>query len=274
MMEYNCAELKKLALEARKKMLDIGFNSNYAVHFGGGLSSIDLLTYLYQFEMNYDIKDKFNSERDRFFISKGHGVLSYYVALFQAGFFGEDILNTFQQNEGELSSHPVKNLELGIEASTGSLGQGLSLAVGNQIYAKRNNKDFKAFVLMGDGECDEGSVWEAAMFAAHYKLDNIVVIVDHNGLQSDGTNSTVMNIEKLCDKWQSFGWDTYEIDGHSFDEIHDAFSKMVWDNGKPKVIVARTIKGKGVSFMENNNEWHHRVMTEPEYKLAVDELEG
>lgn len=274
MKDFNRDELEKIASSARRKMIDIGYASNYAVHFGGGLSSIDILTYLYQYEMNIDINDKYNMNRDRFFISKGHGVLSYYVALYQAGFFGEDILDTFQQNESDLSSHPVRNIKLGMEASTGSLGQGLSFAVGNQLYAKRKNLSYRSFVLMGDGECDEGSVWEAAMSASHYKLDSLIVIVDHNGLQSDGTNEKVMNIERLSDKWKSFGWDAYEANGHSFDDIHNVFSEIEWDNGKPKVIIAKTTKGKGVSFMENNNEWHHRLMTEKEYNSAIEELEG
>ncbi len=274
MKEYNKDELIRIASNARKKMIEIGFESNYAVHFGGGLSSIDILTYLYQYEMKFNINNKKEINRDRFIISKGHGVLSYYVALFQAGMFDEDKLKTFQTNESDLSSHPVKNIDLGMEASTGSLGQGLSYAVGSQIYAKRKGLPYRSFVLLGDGECDEGSVWEAAMTAAHYKLDNIIVIVDHNGLQSDGKNESVMNIENLSDKWKSFGWDAFEVDGHSFDDLHTVFSEIMWDDGKPKVIIAKTIKGKGVSFMENNNEWHHRLMNENEYHSAIEELEG
>ena len=265
-------ELKKAASEARKIMITTGYESNYAVHFGGGLSSVEILVYLYLKEMNYDLGNKVWEERDRFFLSKGHGVLSYYVALYLAGFFDKEKLGTFQQNEGDLSSHPVQNLELGMESSNGSLGQGLSLAAGNQIIAQRKGRKYRNFVLMGDGECDEGSVWEAAMCANQYKLDHLMAIIDHNGLQSDGTNEAVMALGDLEGKWKSFGWETFSVDGNNLDEIDKVFTGIDWDNGKPKVLIANTIKGKGVSFMENNNDWHHRQMTEKEYQLAMEEM--
>lgn len=265
-------ELKKASAEARKLMIKIGYESNYAVHFGGGLSSVELLTYLYQKEMNYDLTNKEWEERDRFFLSKGHGVLSYYVALYMAGFFDEEKLSTFQQNEGDLSSHPVKNLDLGMESSNGSLGQGLSLAVGNQIIAKQKGRRYRNIVLMGDGECDEGSVWEAAMCAYQYKLGRLLAIIDHNGLQSDGTNESVIDLGDLESKWKSFGWEAYTINGNDLDQIDDLFSKLDWENDSPKVIIANTVKGKGISFMENNNDWHHRQMGEKDYLLALEEM--
>ncbi|MBE6908521.1 MAG: transketolase [Ruminococcaceae bacterium] len=255
-------------------MVKTGFASNYAVHFGGALSSVELLIFLYLKEMNYDLTCREWAERDRFFLSKGHGVLSYYTVLQMAGFFDEDKLSTFQQNEGELSSHPVRNLELGIESSNGSLGQGLSLAVGNQIIAVKKDRSYRNFVLLGDGECDEGSVWEAAMCASHYHLDHLMAIVDRNGLQSDGTNDSVMSLGDLEGKWKSFGWETWKLDGNDLAQIDAVFAGIDWNNGKPKAIIANTVKGKGISFMENNNDWHHRQMTEKEFQQAMEELRG
>ena len=272
MSMMNVCKMEELASIARIKMIETGYHSKYAVHYGGGLSSVEILLYLYFEEMHYDLDRRDWIDRDRFFLSKGHGVLSYYVALQMAGFFGEEKLHTFQLDECDLSSHPVKNLALGIESSNGSLGQGLSLAVGNQIIAEKTGRKYRNFVLLGDGECDEGSVWEAAMCASHYHLDHLMVIVDHNGLQSDGSNETVMSLGDLEGKWKAFGWETWTLDSNNFEQIDSAFSRVDWNNGKPKVIIGNTTKGKGISFMENNNEWHHRQMTEEEYLKAIEEL--
>ncbi len=267
-------KLKEAADVARILILKTGYESNYTAHYGTALSSVEILIYLYLNEMNYDLNDREWAGRDRFYLSKGHGVLSYYVALHMAGFFDADTLSTFQRNEGDLSSHPVKNLALGMEASNGSLGQGLSFAIGSQIFAVKKNRTYRSFVLMGDGECDEGSVWEAAMCASHYRLDHLMAIIDHNGLQSDGSNDDVMSLGNLESKWNSFGWETWCLDGHDLAQIDSVFSSIDWTNGKPKVIIANTVKGRGISFMENDNDWHHRQMTEKEYAQAIDELRG
>lgn len=267
-------DMKRLSADIRKTMIRTGYESNYAVHYGGGLSSVEMLVYLYFKEMNYDLGNRAWEDRDRFFLSKGHGVLSYYTVLSKAGFFDGEKLSTFQQNEGDLSSHPVKNIELGIESSNGSLGQGLSLAVGNQIIAAKKGRTYRNFVLLGDGECDEGAVWEAAMCACHHKLDHLMAIVDYNKLQSDGTNEEVMSLGDFEKKWQSFGWETFSIDGNDLEQIDAVFVGIDWNNSRPKVIISNTIKGKGISFMENDNNWHHRQMTEKEFTLAMEELEA
>lgn len=272
MTGFDNSALVKKASDARKTMIDIAYNSKQAAHFGGGLSSVEILTYLFESFMNYDLSDKNSENRDRFILSKGHGVLSYYVVLHQAGFFSREKLNTFMLDESDLLSHPVKNHELGIETSNGSLGQGLSYAAGQQIVAKRTEKNFRSIVLMGDGECNEGSVWEAAMCAGHYKLSNLIAVVDHNGLQSDGRNDEILNMQEMLKNWKTIGWDVFEADGHSFEDLNRVFSTMDSENGRPKLVIAHTVKGKGVSFMENNNVWHHEPLNEEMYNKAIEEL--
>lgn len=274
MKAFNLAELKEKALNTRKTMIELAYNTKQAAHFGGGLSSVEILIYLYEVFMNYDLSDVCSDNRDRFILSKGHGVLSYYTVLHNAGFFDKETLGTFMIDGSELLDHPVKNPSLGIETSNGSLGQGLSYAVGQQIIAKRNNKSFRNIVLMGDGECNEGSVWEAAMCAGHYKLSRLIAVIDHNGLQSDGSNEEILNMQKMLEKWDTLGWEVYNIDGHDFEALHNAFSSMDFDSGKPKLVIANTVKGKGVSFMENNYVWHHEPLTDALYQQAMDEIGG
>ena len=269
---FNEKELTAKAKEARELILDLAYNSKTAAHFGGSLSSVEIVTYLYGSIMNYDINNKTDEARDRFILSKGHCVLSYYVALYQSGFFDKEKLYTYEQNGGDLLSHPVKNPMLGIESSNGSLGQGLSFAVGQQLYAKKNGLKYRNFVLMGDGECNEGSVWEAAMTAGHYGLSGLVAIVDSNGLQSDGFVSDILDIKDFLTKWEAVGFKVYKVDGHDFNSIHSAFSSMDFEDGHPKLVIATTVKGKGISFMENNNVWHHEPITDELYKQAKEEL--
>ena len=187
------------------------------------------------------------------------------------GFFQREKLETFEKDGSFLLGHPVINKKKGIEFSNGSLGMGLSLGIGVSIAAKRSNKNYKVFVLMGDGECNEGSVWEAAMSAPHFKLDNLTAILDHNNLQQTGSNKEIMSTAELSNKWKSFNWDVKEIDGHDVNQILDAFKYV---SSKPKLILANTIKGKGFSFAENNNDWHHKIMTKKQYDEALIELNG
>jgi len=264
--------LEQMAKRMRKKVLDMAHAAGAAAsHFGGGLSIIEIMATLYGKILRFNKDNPHWSERDRFILSKGHGCLGYYAALSEAGFVPKADLLTFEKPESYLVGHPVMNRDKGIEFSTGSLGMGLSLGVGVSLAGKRKNKDNKVYVLMGDGECNEGSIWEAAMAAAHYKLDSLVGIIDKNNFQQTGSNSEIMSVGDLVSKWRSFGWDVLEIDGHDVGEIYDALSRPC-SKGRPAAIVANTIKGKGFSFAENNNAWHHAPLSTSQYEAAIVEL--
>jgi transketolase len=239
-------------------------------HFGGSLSTVEILATLYNNILKFDSSNPLWEDRDRFILSKGHACLGYYSALYEKGYFKKEDLNLFEQNGSFLLGHPVINKKKGIEFSNGSLGMGLSLGIGVALAAKKKNKDYKVFVLIGDGECNEGSVWEASMSAAHFKLNNLTTILDNNNLQQTGTNEEIMSTRKLGDKWKSFNWDVKEIDGHDVKQILAAFNHV---SEKPKLILANTIKGRGFSFSENNNDWHHNIMTKKQYDDALKELD-
>jgi len=266
-------KIKETAKLMRQKILNVSHYCNLSTHLGGGLSMVEIMATLYSEILKFDTKNPRWEGRDRFILSKGHGVLGYFSALVAVGIISDEIFNTFQSNESDLIAHPVMNMDLGIESSNGSLGQGLSMSVGIAYSAKKKQKDFHTFVLMGDGECNEGSVWEAVMSAVQLKLDNLTVVIDYNKLQSDGKSSEIIDLGKLGQKFLSFGCNVIEVDGHNIQEILDAF-KNNNINGTPKVIVANTIKGKGISFMENNNEWHHNRLTKTSYDLAILEIEN
>lgn len=265
------SEIVQLAKKLRIKILNLAFKSDGPSHLGGGLSMVEIFAVLYGKILKYDINNPHWEYRDRFILSKGHGVLPFFVALNHSGFISDDELFTYKKNDSHLISHPVMNMEMGMESSNGSLGHGLSMAVGIGLaLRKRENRDSRIFVVLGDGECNEGSVWEAAMSAAHYKLDNITAIVDFNKYQSDGLGDDIMEIGSLESKWLSFGWDVTTVDGHDIDSLLFALSTSV--RNKPKAIIANTIKGKGISFMENNNTWHHNRLTQTTYDQAINEL--
>jgi transketolase len=270
--KMNLDELQILSHNIRKKILELALKSDGPSHLGGGLSMVDFFSVLYGNILNHDPLNPNWENRDRFILSKGHGVLPYFVTLFFSNYITEEELYTYKKNESHLISHPVMNLELGIESSNGSLGHGLSMAVGIAIASKKKARSNKVFVVLGDGECNEGSIWEAAMSAAHFKLDNLVAVLDYNKLQSDGFSENVMDIGNLSQKWESFGWDTISVDGHNISEIYSAFNKE-HHSLKPKILIASTIKGKGVSFMENNNAWHHNRLTQNFYDQAILELQ-
>jgi len=264
-------KIKDLAKEIRKNILTMSLSAGASSsHFGGSLSTVEILATLYNNILRFDASNPLWEDRDRFILSKGHACLGYYSVLCEKGFFSKKYLNTFEKNESFLLGHPVINKKKGIEFSNGSLGMGLSLGIGVALAAKKNNKSYKTFVLIGDGECNEGSVWEASMSAAHFKLNNLTAILDRNNLQQTGSNEEIMSTKELGDKWRSFNWDVKEIDGHDIAQILAAFNYV---SEKPKLILANTIKGKGFSFSENNNDWHHKIMTKKQYDDALKELD-
>jgi transketolase len=264
-------EILKMALTIRRYIVDISYHCNLSTHLGGALSIVEIMSVLYGQVLKFDVLDKRWEDRDRFILSKGHGVLTYFSTLLFTGFITRDKFETFQTNLSDLIAHPVMNLDLGIESSNGSLGQGLSMGVGIAIAAKKKKKVFKTYVLLGDGECNEGSIWEAIMSASQFQLDNLIAIVDFNKLQSDGNSLSIMDLGDLIGKFNTFGWDVREINGHDISQIVEAFNAETLI-GKPRVIVANTVKGMGISFMENNNDWHHSRLTKGNYDLAVEEL--
>jgi transketolase len=262
--------LKRKAAEIRMELLTMIYEAKTG-HTGGSLSNTDILTVLYYKIMNIDPKKPNWDERDRYVQSKGHSVESYWAILADKGFFPKEELKTFSQFGSRLIGHP-NNKVPGVEMNTGALGHGLPIAVGMALAAKLDGKSYKVYTLMGDGEQAEGSVWEGAMAASQYKLDNLVAIIDRNKLQITGSTEDVMGLEPLGDKWRSFGWEVVEVDGNDVVELVEVFSNTPKVAGKPTMIVANTVKGKGVSFTENVGAWHHRVPTKEEYDLAMEEL--
>jgi len=243
-------------------------------HPGGSLSAVEIVTALYFEVMRHDPKNPQWEGRDRFILSKGHACPVVYAALAEAGYFPKEELLTLRQFGSRLQGHPDRKKLPGLEASTGSLGQGLSIAAGIALGFKMDGKRNDVYCLMGDGELNEGQIWEAAMTASHYKLDNLCGIVDHNCLQIDGWTCEVKNMEPLADKWKAFGWNVIEVDGHNIEEIIAAFKRFKHTHFKPTVIIAHTIKGKGVSFMEDDAAWHGKAPNSEQAALALKELCG
>jgi len=263
-------------LEERAKQIrkDIIFMIGAAKsgHPGGSLSAADIVTALYFQVMRHDPKNPQWPERDRFVLSKGHACPVLYAALAGAGYYPKEEIITFRNINTRLQGHPDMKKLPGVEFTTGSLGQGLSGANGMAIAGKLDGRDYRVFCMIGDGESQEGQIWEAAMAAVHYKLDNLTAITDFNGLQIDGSNCEVMNIQPLSDKWRAFGWHVIEIDGHDFAQILEALSPERRVEGKPTMIIARTVKGKGVSFMEGVCDWHGKAPNEDQVKQAFRDL--
>ena len=243
-------------------------------HPGGSLSVADILTVLYFDKMNINPQNPKWEDRDRLVLSKGHVAPALYAVLAERGYFPKEELVKLRKFGSMLQGHPDMKSTPGIDMSTGSLGQGLSAANGMALTAKLDNKDYKIYVILGDGEVQEGQIWEAAMSSAHYKLDNVIAILDFNGLQIDGSNEEVMNINPIDEKFAAFGWNVIKIDGHDLEAISNAVDKAKKILGKPSVIIAKTFKGKGVSFMENNADWHGTAPNEDQRKAAIAELEG
>ena len=254
----NTEELEKVAKDVRKGIIEEVYRAESG-HPGGSLSIADILTVLYFNVLNIDPKNSKWEDRDRFVLSKGHCSPALYSVLANRGYFDKELLKTFRNLESNLQGHPDMNKVPGVDMTTGSLGQGLSVANGMAIAGKLNNKQYRVYCLLGDGEIEEGQVWEAAMTANKYKLDNLCVIVDNNNLQIDGTIEEVMSSYPIDEKFKSFGFQIINIDGHNIQEIIDAFDVAKNVKGKPTCIIAKTIKGKGVSFMENKAEWHGKA---------------
>lgn len=270
------SEIKQLRINATKARMGaiIGTYNAKSGHPGGSLSAADVLTYLYFKEMNVDPSNPKWADRDRFVLSKGHSAPALYAVLALKGYFDWDELKSLRHVGAMLQGHPDMKGTPGVDMSTGSLGQGISTACGMAIAGKMDNKDYRVYTVLGDGECEEGQVWEALMFAAHKNLDNLVVIVDQNGLQIDGTVAEVGGIEPLDKKFEAFGFNTLKVDGHSFEELDKAFAVAKETKGMPTAILMKTVKGKGVSFMENQVGWHGKATNDEEYKQAMAELEA
>lgn len=243
-------------------------------HPGGSLSAADILTVLYFHEMNIDANNPNDPDRDRFVLSKGHASPVLYGALAEKGYFPKEELSTFRKLNSRLQGHPSKKALPGVDMSTGSLGQGLSAASGMALAGKLDKKDYRVFVMLGDGEIQEGMIWEAAMSTAHFKLDNLTAFLDYNRLQIDGTIDEVMNPDPVDEKFRAFNWHVITIDGHDYQQIVDAIAEAKATKGKPTIIIAKTIKGKGVSYMENQVGWHGTAPNEEQLQQAIKELNG
>lgn len=273
MTELEIKQLQATACKVRMGVIE-GTHGAKAGHPGGSLSAADMFTYLYFKELNIDPKDPKNENRDRFVLSKGHTAPGLYSALANRGFFPVEDLPTLRHIDSYLQGHPNMNTVPGVDMSTGSLGQGISVAAGMALGAKHQNKSYRVYTLLGDGEIQEGQVWEACMLAAHYKLDNLCVIVDNNGLQIDGPVDKIMSPYPIDEKLKAFGFHVEVIDGHDYNQIEAALNTAKTVKGQPTAIVMKTTKGKGVSFMEGQASWHGKAPNDEEYAIAMNELKA
>ena len=268
--------VKKLEDDSKKIrqiIIESAYNCGESAHIGGALSMTEIINYLYSEFLKHDPKNPEWNERDIFILSKGHTCLGFFSTLFYYGYFDKEKLNTFQTNGTDLIAHPIKKISLGIESSNGSLGQGLSFGMGMAIGFKKREQKRKVVVVLGDGECNEGSVWETAASASELEVDNLIAIVDENGFRNDGPNYTYQKNSSLSDVWAAFGWNVIKVnDGNCYMDIIDAFSEASKPSSKPVVLICKTVKGKGISFMEDNNEWHHNRITESIYNNIMDEI--
>ncbi len=264
-------QLKITACKVRMGVIEATYNAKSG-HPGGSLSISDLLTYLYYVKMNVDVKNPKMHERDRLVLSKGHCAPGLYSVLAQKGFFDESELKKLRHIGAMLQGHPDMKGTPGVDMTTGSLGQGISAACGMALSGKVSNDDYKVYAILGDGELEEGQVWEATMFAAHYNLDNLVAIIDNNGLQIDGKITEICSPEPITDKFAAFGWHVITMNAHDFEDMERAFNEAEKISGKPVAIIQKSVKGKGVSFMENQVSWHGQAPNEEQYKQAMLEL--
>ena len=271
-MNFNYKEIELHARNMRKHMLDMGKHAgDHAAHMGGALSIADVMATLYFGVMNTKDVGMASPRRDRCILSKGHASLGLYSALIESGLMSESLKDTFEDDFSDLLGHPVKNRDIGIEFTNGSLGMGLSIGIGTAIACKKRKIDNKIYVILGDGECNEGSVWEAFMFASHFMLDNLVAIVDCNKYQLSGATEEVMFLNNIAEKIKAFGWEVKSVNGHDISELCTALDPSV-KRSKPLAVVMDTIKGKGFSFSENDNSWHHAVVTQKVYEQGLSEL--
>lgn len=268
---FEIEDLKIIAKKIRGTLIEMSHRTG-AAHLGSALSCVDILVALYWNSIKIEPGDYNNPLRDRFIMSKGHAASALYATLAYRGFFPKALLETYAEDGGSLGEHPIPYSIPGLEVATGSLGHGLSVGIGMALAGKIQKKPYRVYVLMSDGECNEGSVWEAALFAPVHRIDNIVAIIDYNKWQATGRSNEVMALIPLKDKWSSFGWSVYEIDGHDMTELCNTLNNIPDGTGKPVAVVAHTVKGKGVSFMEDDNNWHYRIPTEDELNKALKEL--
>ncbi len=265
-------EMEEIAKRLRRHIITMTGKAGSG-HPGGSLSAVEIVTVLYFRLLRHKPSDPQWSDRDRFILSKGHAAPLLYATLAECGYFPVDELSTLRQLDSRLQGHTDRTSTPGVEMSAGALGQGLSFAIGIALASRLNSQKHSVYVLVGDGECDEGQIWEGAMAAAHFKVDNLIAIVDNNQQQIDGWNRDVMNLDPFNKKWQAFGWHVIEVNGHDFTQLIDAFNQAKAIKGQPTVIIAHTIKGKGVSFMENNPDFHGKAPNAEEVKIALKELE-
>ena len=264
--------LEKKAYELRNLCLDTTFWAGSA-HIGGGMSVMDMLTILYYKYMKIDVANPNWEDRDRLILSKGHAGVAYASVLCELGFNDKEQLKTFNLTNSKMGIHLDSNKVVGVDASTGSLGHGLPIAVGTALAARVLGKDYKTYCILGDGECDEGSNWEAAMSAAHFKVDNVISFVDRNKCMIDGRTEDVMSLEPFADKWRAFGFIVKEVDGHNFNELSEAIDFALENKGAPVIIIANTIKGEGIDFMEDNYLWHYGAIDDEKYAKAKESLD-
>jgi len=263
--------LRDLAKNIRKSIFMCICNGGGG-HIPASLSIVEILTVIYGRILNINHNNPRDPDRDRFILSKGHGCVALYAVLAEKGFFPKRLLNQFGRKGSILGGHPDMHMIPGVEASTGALGHGFSFGAGMALAGKIDKRDYRVFVLLGDGECQEGSIWEAAMFAPQHKLDNLIAIIDYNKLQAMGPLDEIVSLEPFKEKWKAFGWETAEVDGHDIINLDKVFKKVPFVKDKPSLIIAHTVKGKGVSFMENSPIWHYRLPKSDEMKLACEEL--
>ncbi len=269
--DLSVPELEKMARQLRRHVITMTATAGSG-HPGGSLSAADIVTALYFKVMRHDPKNPRWLDRDRFILSKGHVAPILYAALAECGYFPVEELSTLRKLDSRLQGHTDRTLTPGVEMSAGSLGQGLSFGIGVALAGRLDKRNYHVYVLLGDGECEEGQVWEAAMFAPHFQIDNLTAIVDNNGIQLDGRCCDIMGLEPLADKWRAFNWHVIEIDGHDMSQVLQALKEARKTKQRPTVIVAHTVKGKGVSFMENNVDFHGKAPTAQEAEIALKEL--
>jgi transketolase len=265
--------LPKIASSIRQRVIELSHSAG-TPHLGSSLSCIDILTALYWSVLRIDPCRPDAPGRDRFILSKGHAGLALYVTLAERGFFPKDVLQTYNCDGGVLAEHPGPHCVPGVEAATGSLGHGLSLGVGQALAARIKNQSYRVFVLLSDGECNEGSVWEAALMAPAQKIDRLVAIVDYNKWQATARSNETLNLAPLAAKWEAFGWQTCEVNGHDINALTEVLGQVPSTSGKPLAVIAHTVKGRGVSFMEDDNNWHYRIPTKDEVRQAILELQS
>jgi transketolase len=265
------SEMQALARKIRGHVVEMSYRGK-APHLGSALSCVDILVAAYWGVLRIDAQNPLDPERDRFILSKGHAAMALYAALASRGFIEQSILSSFNDDGGLLPEHPGLQCVPGVEAATGSLGHGLSLALGMALAQRIHGTKYRCFVLMSDGECEEGAVWEAAMFAPAQRIDTVMAIVDYNKWQATGRSNEIMSLHPLAEKWRAFGWTVHELDGHDIPALLHVMSRLPDGSGKPVAVIAHTIKGKGISFMEDDNNWHYRIPTSDEVKAAHKEL--